>query len=283
MRRLRRAAPQRATLRELLPLHQTARRRPHLYELRRADPAHRAAGAAAVTTAWSRHFALTRPSAKLPRSSATTGGRHATATGQSTTLDNIPVTRWNCSKTLRARSINVTSAKSAGVVKGAAATTVTRLISRSSSIAAHRWAAAPVVTPSPRSRMIPRTSRRFLRVSRRPLLLSSCLDLQSRNVRSDGTSPEIASRRAKLLTTATASSAVHDSGTSPRFSMAAKDNTWSGGLPSANDTSDGIYVEPQIPKPAAWWSSGEARPLRPLADARRFVNGHDVLALAHIR
>src|SRR5437660_1713053 len=93
MRRLRRAAPQRATLRELLPLHQTARRRPHLYELRRADPAHRAAGAAAVTTAWSRHFALTRPSAKLPRSSATTGGRHATATGQSTTLDNIPPLR----------------------------------------------------------------------------------------------------------------------------------------------------------------------------------------------
>jgi hypothetical protein len=43
-----------------------------------------------VTTARSRSFALTRPSATSPTSSATTGERHAATARQSTTLDNIP-------------------------------------------------------------------------------------------------------------------------------------------------------------------------------------------------
>jgi hypothetical protein len=47
-----------------------------------------------VTTAWSRPLALARPSAVPSTLSATTGGRHATATGQSTSLDNISRRCW---------------------------------------------------------------------------------------------------------------------------------------------------------------------------------------------
>jgi hypothetical protein len=91
--------------------------------------------------------------------------------------------------------------------------------SRSSFSAMHFSAADPAVSPSDRRRMMPSASSRFLRVRRRPALLSIFLLRHSRRVRREGGSPAIASCKARDGSSSTASSAVLDSGNTSSVSI----------------------------------------------------------------